>query len=133
MALSMRLTRAGRRHLPFYRIGVFDSRTRRDGRPVEEIGFYDPESKSERVRLDVERAKYWLGVGAKPSDTIASILKEKGLTSNLWLPARKKASKPKVRTAAKKVAKDKARSVQKRKKARTSNSKARTAKKAEKK
>lgn len=113
MAVAIRLTRQGRRHLPFYHIGVFNSRTRRDGTSVEELGFFDPESKKERVRLNVERAKYWLGVGAKPSDTVATLFKEQGLTSDLWIKARVKASKPKVRTAVKKEAAKKARSVQK--------------------
>jgi len=129
LAVVIRLARSGRRHLPFYHIGVFDSRTRRDGNPVEQLGFYDPESKQEPVRVDLERVKYWLQQGARPSGTLASILKKQGLTSNLWLKSRKKASKPRVRTAAKKAEKAKARSVKTRKKARTSNSKARAEKK----
>ena len=91
MALSIRLTRHGRRHLPFYHIAVFDSRTRREGVPVEKLGQYDPESKtSDAVRLDTERAKHWLGIGAKPSETVATLLKNAGLTSDLWLKTRKK-------------------------------------------
>ena len=54
MALIIRLSRSGRVHLPFYHIGVFDSRTRRDGRPVEDLGLYDPLSKKEQVRLNLE-------------------------------------------------------------------------------
>ncbi len=130
MAITIRLTRKGRRHAPFSHITVVDNRTRRDGRPVEQLGFYDPESKKEMVRLDVERAKHWLEVGAKPSETVASILKREGLTSALWRRQRRKATKPKVSTAAKKAAADKQRQVKKRAKPRTANSKARKAKKA---
>jgi small subunit ribosomal protein S16 len=122
LALIIRLSRSGRVHLPFYHIGVFDSRTRRDGRPVEDLGLYDPLSKKEQVRLNLERAKYWLSQGAKPSLTLASILKRQGLTSDLWIHKKKKVGKPKVRNAAKKIAADKARKVQKRKKARTAKS-----------
>jgi small subunit ribosomal protein S16 len=67
----------GRRHRPFYRIGVFDSRTRRDGKTIEELGFYDPMAGDEakQVRLDRDRAMYWLSRGARPSETVASIFK----------------------------------------------------------
>jgi len=128
MAVAIRLTRQGRRHLPFYHIGVFNSRTRRDGAPVEQLGFFDPESKTERIRLDVERAKYWLGVGAQPSDTVKTILKEQGITSDLWIKSRVKASKPKVRTALKRAEAKKARSVQKGRKPRSNKPKATAAK-----
>ncbi len=130
MAIIIRLTRAGRRHLPFYHIGVFDVRTRRDGKPVEQIGFYDPTGKKEQVRLNTDRARYWLDQGAKPSETMASILKQQGIGSEFWLRKRKKPSKPKVRTADKKAQKDKARKVKHRKKPRTANSKTRAEKKA---
>ncbi len=84
MAVVIRLSRAGRVHLPYYHIGVYNSRTRRDGRPVEELGFYDPKSDKEPVRLNAERAKYWLSVGAKPSATVATILKGQGFSSADW-------------------------------------------------
>ncbi len=132
MAVVIRLTRAGRRHVPFYHIGVFDKRTRRDGKPVEQLGFYDPESKKERVRLDAERARYWLEQGAKPSETLASLLKGAGLSSDLWTPKRRKPTKPKKRTAAKRAEKQKQRKTKKRAKGRTANSKTRAEKKAEK-
>ncbi len=128
MAVAIRLTRQGRRHLPFYHIGVFNSRTRRDGAPVEQIGFFNPESKTERIRLDVDRAKYWLGVGAQPSETVQTILKEQGLTSDLWLKARTKASKPKVRTALKRAEQKKARAVKTGRKPRSNKPKAAAAK-----
>lgn len=130
MALSIRLTRKGRRHLAFYHVAVFDSRTRREGVPVEDLGFYDPGNTQEPLRLDADKAKQWLAVGAKPSETVASLLKRSGLSSDLWIKARKKAGKPKVRTAAKKAEKAKERKVKGRKKGRTANSKVRAEKKA---
>lgn len=130
MALSIRLKRAGRRHLPFYHVAVFDVRARREGVPVEQLGFYDPTSKTEPVRLDVERAKHWLGEGAKPSETVASLLRKEGLTADLWVKSRKKESKPKVDKAQKTVETKKQRKVKPRKKGRTANSKARAEKKA---
>ena len=77
MAVRIRLKRMGRRKRPFYRIGVFDSRTKRDGKTIEELGFYDPIAKDEAkmVRLDRDRAMYWLSQGAQPSETVASIFK----------------------------------------------------------
>lgn len=71
----------GRRHRPCYRIGIFDSRTKRDGKTIEDVGFYDPIEKDEakQVRLDRERIEYWLSVGAQPSETVASILKRHGV------------------------------------------------------
>ena len=99
MSVAIRLSRAGRVHLPYYHIGVFNSRTRRDGRPVEDIGFYDPTSKKESVRIDLERAKYWLSVGAKPSATVATILKAQGLKSSDWTPKKKAAPADKAKKA----------------------------------
>lgn len=132
MSVAIRLSRAGRVHLPYYHIGVFNSRTRRDGRPVEEIGFYDPKSEKEPVRLDVERAKYWLSVGAKPSATVATILKQQGFKSSDWTPIKKKAEGEKKATpAAKKpAAKKPAAKPAKARKPRTATSKARGEKKA---
>ncbi len=84
MSTVIRLTRRGRMHAPFYRIGVFDSRTRRDGAAIENLGYYNPLAKGEVVRLELntERAKYWLSVGAEPSETVASFLKEKEVEYN---------------------------------------------------
>jgi len=83
MAVVLRLKRFGRRNRPFYRICVMDRRTRRDGRAIEELGHYDPlhagEGKS--FELNEERAQYWLSVGAQPSGTVASLLKERGITA----------------------------------------------------
>ena len=132
MAVSIRLSRAGRVHLPYYHIRVYDSRTRRDGRPIEEIGFFDPESKKETVRIDLERVKHWLSVGAKPSASVATLLKEKGFKSSDWT-ARKKAPAVAAADKAKAPAKKKAAAKtapKKPRKARTASSKARGEKKA---
>ncbi len=82
MAVRIRCKRMGRKNRPFYRICVFDSRTRRDGRSIEDIGIYDVLSQDEekKHRIDVDRLKYWLGVGAKPSETVASIIKKLGIS-----------------------------------------------------
>lgn len=127
MSVVIRLSRAGRVHLPYYHIGVYDSRTRRDGRPVEDLGFYDPKSDKEPVRINLERVKYWLGVGARPSATVATILKEQGLKSADWQPKKDKAPSAKKKPAAKKAAakSDKDKKPAKARKARTATSKAR--------
>lgn len=71
----------GRRHRPFYRLGAFDGRSPRDGRPVEELGFYDPVEKDEakQVRLKRERIEHWLSLGAETSDTVRDLLKRNGI------------------------------------------------------
>ncbi|MCC8180789.1 MAG: 30S ribosomal protein S16 [Planctomycetes bacterium] len=129
MSVAIRLSRAGRVHLPYYHIGVYNSRTRRDGRPVEQLGFYDPKSDKETVRIDLERAKYWLSVGAKPSATVATILKQQGLKTSDWTPKKDMADKAKKSAAkkasAKKSAEKKAKPAAKARKPRTASSKAR--------
>lgn len=82
MAVRIRCKRLGRRNRPYYRISVFDSRTRRDGRTIEDIGTYDAMANSDdkRYTLKVDRLKYWLSVGAKPSETVASIVKKLGIS-----------------------------------------------------
>ncbi len=81
MAVVLRLKRLGRRNRPFYRICVMDRQTRRDGRAIEELGHYDPVNpdKGKHFVLNVERAKHWLSVGAQPSDTVTTFLKESGI------------------------------------------------------
>ena len=81
MAARIRLTRCGRRNHSYYRIGVYDSRTRRNGRSIETLGTYDPHEKDadKKVVLDDERAKYWISVGAQPTDKVGVILKKRGL------------------------------------------------------
>ena len=81
MAVRLRLKRLGRVHRPFFRLSAMDSRTPRDGRVLEELGHYDPGNKvaSQQVELNVERIKYWLGVGAVPSETVRNLLKKSGI------------------------------------------------------
>jgi len=75
--VSIRLSRAGAKKQPFYHVVVTDSRNRRDGRYIERIGFYNPVGRSheENLRIDVERADYWIGQGAQPSERVAALLK----------------------------------------------------------
>jgi len=68
------LTRLGGHKRPFYRIVVIDSRKPRDGRYIEQLGFYDPLAAGEQVQMDVERAREWMSKGAKPSNTVEKIL-----------------------------------------------------------
>ena len=78
MAVKIRLRRMGAKKQPFYRIVVADSRYPRDGRFIEEIGYYDPMTHPAEIKVDNERAKYWLGVGAQPTDTVRILLKKSG-------------------------------------------------------
>ncbi len=82
MAIAIRLARGGMKKRPHYRIVVTDSRQPRDGRFLEKLGTYNPllpKDSAERVKLDVERATYWLGVGAQPSDRVARFLDAAGV------------------------------------------------------
>jgi len=72
--LSIRLRRTGSTKRPYYRVVVADSRSWRDGRFVEVLGHYDPRREPAVVKIDAERAKYWLGKGAQASDTVRSLL-----------------------------------------------------------
>ena len=76
MAVRIRLRRVGTTNVPAYRIVVADGRSPRDGRFIENIGTYDPRKASDNFRVDLERARYWVGKGAQPSDTVRSILKK---------------------------------------------------------
>ena len=78
MAVKIRLKRLGKIRAPYYRIVVADSRTRRDGRAIEEIGLYHPTEEPSRIVIDSERALYWLGVGAQPTEQVAVLLKITG-------------------------------------------------------
>ena len=81
MSARIRLARTGRRNFPSFRIGVFDEHSRRDGAAIEVLGSYDPKAKDndKKVTLNDDRAKYWLSVGAQPTDTVRSILRRKKL------------------------------------------------------
>ncbi|MBS3872589.1 MAG: 30S ribosomal protein S16 [Firmicutes bacterium] len=79
MATKIRLKRMGAKKAPFYRLVVADSRAPRDGRFVEEIGYYNPTQNPPAVKVDHERATYWLGQGVQMSDTVRSIFNKAGL------------------------------------------------------
>lgn len=78
MAVKIRLKRLGKIRAPYYRIVVADSRTKRDGRVIEEIGLYHPTEEPSRIEVDSDRAQYWLSVGAQPTEQVAALLKLTG-------------------------------------------------------
>ena len=80
--LSIRLRRTGTTKRPYYRVVVADSRMTRDGRFVEVLGHYDPQRDPVVVKIDAERADYWMGKGAQPSDTVRSLLKQQAKSAS---------------------------------------------------
>jgi small subunit ribosomal protein S16 len=78
MSVKIRLKRMGMKKKPFYRVVVADIRSPRNGRFIEEIGYYDPMQSPALIKIDNERAKYWLGNGAQPTDTTRILLKKSG-------------------------------------------------------
>ncbi len=80
MSVRIRLTRTGKKNEAYWRIAVFDSRTRRDGRYLEKIGVYDPNvaKADEKVKIDLERYNHWVKQGALPTESLARILKHAG-------------------------------------------------------
>lgn len=97
MSVKIRLTRIGRHKDPFFRIVAADSRFARDGRYIEQIGYFDPEKGVENAFINEELAVKWLNLGATPSDTVKAIFSRKGITA--------KVAAAKVKPAAKKEAK----------------------------
>ena len=79
MAVKIRLRRMGAKKSPYYRVVVADSRYPRDGRFIEEIGYYDPTKEPAVVNIDGEKAKAWIGNGAQPTDTVKALLKKNGV------------------------------------------------------
>lgn len=79
MAVKIRLRRVGAKKAPFYRVVVSDSRYPRDGRFIEEIGYYDPNKEPSVIEIDDEKAKQWIKNGAQPTDTVKKLLKIKGI------------------------------------------------------
>jgi small subunit ribosomal protein S16 len=75
MAVKIRLKRMGKIRAPFYRVVVMDSRTKRDGRAIEEIGKYHPTEQPSLIDIDIERAHYWLSQGAQPTEAVAALIK----------------------------------------------------------
>lgn len=88
MAVKLRLRRMGRKKKPFYRIIAADSRAPRDGRFIEEIGYYNPLTDPMTIEVKEDRALYWLGEGAIPTDTVRSLLRKKGVTLRFDLTKR---------------------------------------------
>ena len=79
MAVKIRLKRMGQKKAPFYRIVVADSRSPRDGKFIEEIGYYDPTKEPSVIKVDEEAAKKWLNNGAQPTDMVGKIFKVAGI------------------------------------------------------
>ena len=79
MAVKIRLRRMGAKKAPFYRVVVADSRSPRDGRFIEEIGYYNPMTNPAEIKVDAEKAKKWIENGAQPTETAKSILKKSGV------------------------------------------------------
>lgn len=113
MAVTLRLKRFGRLNHPTFRVVATDPRFPRDGRIIEALGYYLPKMPraQEQLKLDAERVKYWLSVGALPSETVASMIKRSGIElpkkkkrerkkskakARPWTPPKKKAPKPKA-------------------------------------
>src|SRR6266446_6251290 len=99
MSVKLRLKRLGRSNGAFFRLNAIDSRSPRDGRVIEELGYYDPRNKDQGKQFvaKLDRCRYWLDVGAVPSETVSSLLKKSGLEhKQLKLP---KPGKPKAAPA----------------------------------
>lgn len=79
MSVKIRLKRMGMKKKPFYRVVVADIHSPRDGRFIEEIGYYNPMTQPADIKIDAERARYWLGCGAQPTDTTRALLKKTGV------------------------------------------------------
>jgi small subunit ribosomal protein S16 len=83
MAVRIRLKRMGRRHRSYFRLTAIDARSPRDGRVLEELGLYDPTetNRNEQTRLNAERIRYWLSVGAQPTETVSALLRRHGISA----------------------------------------------------
>ncbi|MBQ5994402.1 MAG: 30S ribosomal protein S16 [Clostridia bacterium] len=79
MAVKIRLRRMGAKKAPFYRVVVADSRAPRDGKCIEEIGYFDPMKNPAEVKIDAEKAQQWIKNGAQPTDTVKALLKQNGI------------------------------------------------------
>ncbi|MGC4174751.1 30S ribosomal protein S16 [Demequina sp.] len=121
MAVKIRLKRFGKKRAPFYRVVVMDSRTKRDGRAIEEIGKYHPTEEPSVIEINSERAQYWLSVGAQPTEQVEALLKltgdwgtfkgEKGAKSTVKVASEKASAEDAIKAhadAAEKLKADKA-------------------------
>ena len=79
MAVKIRLRRMGAKKAPFYRVVVADSRYPRDGRFIEEIGYFNPMTEPAEIKIDADKAKKWIGNGAQPTDTVIALLKKENI------------------------------------------------------
>jgi small subunit ribosomal protein S16 len=98
VAVKIRLKRIGKKRAPHYRIVVMDARTKRDGRAIEEIGKYNPKAEPSFIYVESDRAQYWLGVGAQPTEAVEAIFKASGdwqLFKGLPAPAPLRVKEPK--------------------------------------
>ena len=103
MSIKIRLARAGAKKRPFYRIVVADSRSPRDGRFIERIGSYNPmvtQDHPDRVKIDADRARHWLSVGARPTDRVARFLANAGLMAERPRPEQTKQHQPRAKAQA---------------------------------
>lgn len=91
--VKIRLRRIGAKKRPFYRLVVADARSPRDGRFIEQLGYYDPLTQPATVKIDTEKVLAWLGKGAQPSDTARSLLKQEGILDR-YAESRKQGSAP---------------------------------------
>ncbi len=80
MALKLRLTRMGSKKKPFYRIVAVDSASRRDGRALDYVGYYNPMTEPADIKIDQDKVKNWIELGAQPTDTVRSLLKKSGFS-----------------------------------------------------
>lgn len=83
MAVKIRMTRMGAKKKPFYRLVVADSRSPRDGKFIDIIGFYNPIAEPVQIKIDEEKASKWLGTGAQPTDTVKALFKKHGIYEKL--------------------------------------------------
>ena len=79
MAVKIRLRRMGAKKAPFYRVVVADSRSPRDGRFIEEVGYYDPMKEPAEIKLDAEKVQKWIASGAQPTDTVRALINKSGI------------------------------------------------------
>ena len=79
MAVKIRLRRMGAKKAPFYRVVVADSRSPRDGRFIEEVGYYDPMKDPAEIKLDAEKVQKWIANGAQPTDTVRALINKSGI------------------------------------------------------
>ncbi|MCB9860920.1 MAG: 30S ribosomal protein S16 [Phycisphaeraceae bacterium] len=94
--VRIRMQRLGRRNRPFYRIHAIDQRSRRNGRSLEQLGWYDPVRGDDKVEINVERVKHWLSVGAQPSETVRDLLAKHGVGDVAAWESERKAARDKV-------------------------------------